>query len=184
MLLAWRSMVTLCAHPPAGEAFGLDRDAFVARFGGVFEHSPWVAQAAWEARPFADVAALHAAMVAAVDAAPREQQLELIRAHPDLAGREAAQGRLSEASTREQRGAGLLDTLGIDRRERLRAINAAYKARFGFPLVICAREHTADSIMATARGRLQGTQEGEERTALGEIAKIARLRLDDLLGGA
>jgi 2-oxo-4-hydroxy-4-carboxy-5-ureidoimidazoline decarboxylase len=176
-------MASACAHP-AEEAGRLDRDAFVARFGGVFERSPWVAEAAWGSRPFADAAALHAAMVAAVRAAPRERRLELIRAHPELAGRDAAEGRLGAASEREQRGAGLLDALDADRRARLGEINAAYAARFGFPLVICVREHDADSIVATAGARLTGEQEVEERTALEEIAKIARLRLDDLLGGA
>src|SRR3954464_4598720 len=89
------------------EADGLDREAFVAAFGGVFEHSPWVAEAAWEARPHGSVAGLHAAMVAAVDAAPADRRLALIRAHPELAGRAAIAGVLTAESTREQSAAGL-----------------------------------------------------------------------------
>ena len=154
----------------------LDRAAFVQRFGGIFEHSPWVAERAWEQRPFADVDDLHRAMVAAVENAPREQQLELIRAHPDLAGRAAIAGELTADSTREQSSAGL-DRLTPDEYEHFTRANAAYRERFGFPFVICVREHTKETILAAAAARLQHDQRDEERTALEEIAKIARLRL-------
>ena len=160
------------------EAGRLDRDAFVARFGAVFEESPWIAAAAWERRPFGSVEELHAAMVAAVAEAPREARLALIRAHPDL----GTKARIGEESTREQAAAGL-DRLTPEQYERITALTAAYRERFGFPFVVCAREHTPDSIIAAAQARTRAGAAEEERTALAEIAKIARLRLDDLLEG-
>jgi OHCU decarboxylase len=163
---------------------GLDADApteaaFVARYGGVFERSPWVARAAWPRAPFAGVDELHQAMVEAVRAAPREDQLALIRAHPELAGREAAAGELTDASTREQASAGL-DRLTASELERWRALNREYFDRFGFPLVVCVREHTRDSILAWAQERLDNDVDAEVEIALEEIAKIARLRLEEL----
>jgi OHCU decarboxylase len=156
---------------------GLDEEeeAFVARYGAIFERSPWVARAAWQGRPFADLDTLHDAMVAAVRAAPRDRQLALIRAHPELAGREA----LSGASEREQASAGL-DDLTAEEAERWRALNSAYRERFGFPLVVCVREHTKASILAWGEERLGRDAEQEIDTALAEIAKIARLRLEEL----
>jgi 2-oxo-4-hydroxy-4-carboxy-5-ureidoimidazoline decarboxylase len=162
------------------DAATLDRHAFAARFGGVFEDSPWVAARAWERRPFASVAALHAAMVAVVDAAPRDERLALIRAHPDLAGKAAIAGDLTPESTREQAAAGL-DRLTPGQHARILAVTAAYRERFGFPFIVCAREHTADSIIAAADARLAHDPDAEERAALAEIAKIAALRLADLV---
>jgi OHCU decarboxylase len=158
----------------------LDRDAFVARFGGVFEDSPWIAGAAWERGPHDSVAALHGAMVAAVDDAPPEARLALIRAHPELAGKAAIAGTLTPESTREQVAAGL-DRLTPEQHARILALTAEYRERFGFPFVVCAREHTAETIIATAAARLAHAPDEEERAALAEIAKIAALRLDDLL---
>jgi 2-oxo-4-hydroxy-4-carboxy-5-ureidoimidazoline decarboxylase len=145
----------------------------------VFEHSPWVAQEALARGPFDGVDELHAAMVDAVHAAPRERQVELIRAHPELAGREAAAGELTAESSREQRGAGL-DRLSHSQFEALRALNRDYRETFGFPLVVFVREHTPDSIIAWGRERLTNSREDEIDTALGEIGKIARARLEDL----
>jgi len=162
------------------DAATLDRDAFVASFGGVFEDSPWIAAAAWDAGPHASVRELLAAMVAAVDGAPRAARLALIRAHPDLAGKAAIAGALTPESTREQAAAGL-DRLTPEQHARILALTAAYRERFGFPFVVCAREHTADSIIAGATARLAHDPDDEERTALAEIAKIAALRLDDLV---
>jgi 2-oxo-4-hydroxy-4-carboxy-5-ureidoimidazoline decarboxylase len=152
----------------------------VAHFGGVFEESPWIAREAWEQRPFESVDALHAAMVWVVEHSPRAARLELIRAHPDLAGKAAIAGALTPESTREQAAAGL-DRLTPLQYERLTALTAAYRERFGFPFVVCAREHTADSIIEAAGSRLERTPDEEEQTALSEIAEIARLRLDDLV---
>jgi OHCU decarboxylase len=157
-----------------------DRDAFVARFGGVFEASPWIAEAAWERGPYASVAALHAAMVAIVDGAPRAARHKLICAHPDLAGKAAIAGTLTLESTREQAAAGL-DRLTPDQHVQILVLTAAYRERFGFPFVICAREHTADSIIAAAAERLTHDPDDEERTALAEIAQIAARRLGDLV---
>jgi OHCU decarboxylase len=158
----------------------MDRDDFVAYFGGVFEESPWIAREAWESRPFGSVDALHAAMVWVVEHSPRAARLELIRAHPDLAGKAAIAGALTPESTREQTAAGL-DRLTPAQYERITTLTAAYLERFGVPFVVCAREHTADSIIATAAARLEARSDEEEQTALSEIAKIARLRLDDLV---
>jgi 2-oxo-4-hydroxy-4-carboxy-5-ureidoimidazoline decarboxylase len=162
------------------DAADLDRDAFVARFGGVFEASSWIAAEAWACGPFRSVAELHGTMVGLVERAPRPPRLALIRAHPDLAGKAAIAGDLTPESTREQVAAGL-DQLTPEQHARILALTAAYRERFGFPFVVCAREHTADSIIATAQGRLAQDPDDEERTALAEIAKIAALRLADLV---
>ena len=155
----------------------LDREAFVAQVGFAFESSPWVAEAAWDERPFGSVGELHAAMVRAVERAPEERQLALIRAHPELTGAEE----LTAASAAEQAAAGLDRQDGGDQ-ARLGRATAAYRERFGFPFVVCVREHTPASIVANAEQRL-GRTPGEERaTALAEIAKIAALRLEDQVG--
>ncbi len=146
----------------------------------LFEHSPWVAEAAWARRPFGSVAELHAALEAAIREAPRERQLELIRAHPELAGREAEERTLTRESTGEQASAGL-DRLTAGELDALRRLNRSYRERFGFPMIVCVREHTKDSIIAWGTARLEHSREREIGIALGEIAKIARLRLADLL---
>ncbi|MGZ4195092.1 MAG: 2-oxo-4-hydroxy-4-carboxy-5-ureidoimidazoline decarboxylase [Solirubrobacteraceae bacterium] len=148
--------------------------------GGLFEHSPWVAEAAWQRRPFASVAELHAALEAAIREAPRERQLDLIRAHPELAGREAQQRTLTRESAHEQASAGL-DRLTSDELEALRRLNRSYRDRFVFPLIVCVREHTKDSILAWGNARLEHSHDQEIDIALGEITKIARLRLADLI---
>jgi OHCU decarboxylase len=158
----------------------LDRAAFVDRFGPLFEHSPWVAEAAWRDRPFSDREELYQALVAAMYAAPRERKLALIRAHPDLAGKAAIEGSLTASSKREQAAAGL-DRLTPDEYEAFTRTNRAYRERFGFPFVVCAREHTKESILRVASERLDNSEDEEIRVALEEIAKIARLRLEELL---
>jgi OHCU decarboxylase len=158
----------------------LDRAAFVQRFGPLFEHSPWVAEAAWRDRPFGDPEELYEALVAAMHAAPRERKLALISAHPDLAGKAAVEGTLTDSSRREQAAAGL-DRLTPDEYEAFTRTNAAYRERFGFPLVVCAREHTKESILRVASERLGNSEDEEIRVALEEIAKIARLRLEEVL---
>ena len=158
----------------------LDEDAFAAAFSGVFEHSPWVARTAWRRSPFASVADVHLAFEEAVRNGGPERQIALIRAHPELAGRAAAEGAMTVESTREQASAGLSRLAPADL-ARLTALNAAYGERFGFPMVICVREHTVASILAWGEHRLERSPEDERQTALLEIAKIAHLRLDDLL---
>lgn len=159
-----------------------DRATFVAAIGFAFEDSPWLAEAAWTRRPFASLDALHAAMTETLRSAPEERKLALIAAHPDLAGRVAREGRLTPASRDEQTGAGL-DVLTPAQSARFDAVNAAYRTRFGFPFVICAREHDASSILAALEARLHNGRTAEIATALDEIEKIARLRLHAAVRG-
>lgn len=158
----------------------LDRDAFVSLLGAVFEHSPWVADGAWARRPFADVAALHRAMVEAMRRAGRERQLQLIRAHPELAGAAAVRGELTAASRSEQRGAGLSSADDADL-ARFRAFNAAYREKFGFPFIIAVRGRSRPEILAVFAERLEHDAETEFAQALHEIARIAELRLAALI---
>jgi urate oxidase/2-oxo-4-hydroxy-4-carboxy-5-ureidoimidazoline decarboxylase len=157
---------------------GADRAGFVERFGSTFESSPWVAEEAWEEGPFGSASELHAAMVRIVERAPSERQLALIRAHPELAGTEL---RLTPESAAEQADAGL-DRLDHEQAARLARATSAYREKFGFPFVVCVREHTPESIIRSAEARLSSTAEEETRTALDEIAKIAALRLEENVG--
>ena len=154
----------------------MDVAEFVAAVGHVFEHSPWIAQRAAERRPFAGVADLHEKMCGVVKSAPQVEQLALIRAHPDLVGRMAQP--LTPESESEQAAAGLT-RLSPDERDAFGRYNAAYRERFGFPFVICARENRKDAILAAFPRRLENTREAEIATAIDEICKIARLRLLD-----
>lgn len=166
--------------PTVTDLNSLDRAAFTAALGHLFEHSPWVADETWPKRPFRDAAHLHAELCATMRGAARERQLALIQAHPDLAGRLAQQNQLTAESTREQASAGL-NRLSAEELARFQARNNAYRARFGFPFIICARLNARDAILAAMETRSGNTTEAEFRTALGEIEKIARLRLDDFL---
>ena len=156
-----------------------DREAFVATYGPLFEHSPWVAEAAYANGPYADREALLEGFVAVLDAAPEERQVALVRAHPDLAGKAAIEGTLTEDSQREQASAGL-DRLSPGEFEAFTRANAAYHERFDLPFVICVRDHDKESILAAAEARLHNDYETELRTALGEIARIAHHRLEAL----
>ena len=162
------------------EINSLSRDEFVRLIGSVFEQSPWIANAAWPKRPFASREALHAALCEIVACAGAEKQLALIRSHPDLAGRLAFAGALTAASAREQAGAGL-DQLTPEETRRFRKNNAAYRAKFGFPFVICARHNRKEAILNGFRARLPNSRQQEVQTALQEIFKIAELRLNDLI---
>ncbi len=153
---------------------------FVTTLGGIFEHSPWVAEGAATTRPFADVATLHRAMSAVVDAAGNAAQLQLIRAHPELASRAAMAGDLTESSNREQGGAGL-KSLTPAQFEQLMQLNRDYGARFGFPFILAVKGHDPDSIIATLGARLAHSPEQEQRTALEQIDRIARFRLEELV---
>lgn len=157
-----------------------DRAAFTAALGHLFEHSPWVAEETWPERPFRDAAHLHAALCARMRAAPRERQLALIRAHPDLAGRLARQRQLTAESTREQASAGL-DRLTDAELATFVRLNAAYTEKFGFPFIICARLNAKDAIVQAMRHRVENDPAAEFDAALAEIAKIAQLRLADAL---
>lgn len=160
-----------------------DRDGFVAALGSLFEHSPWVAEETYGQRPFRDAAHLYRALCTTMQGAPAERRLALIRAHPDLAGRLARRGELTPESAREQAAAGL-DRLAEAERDALEELNTAYRERFGFPFVICARLNDLGSIRAAMEARLSNSAEAEHAAALAEIEKIAWLRLTDKLGGA
>jgi OHCU decarboxylase len=153
----------------------LTRDAFIARFGPVYEASPWVAEAVWPAAARGELDDLHAlarAMRAAVDDAPREQKLALIRAHPQL----AVAGRMAEASVREQKGAGL-DQCSPEELESFRSLNAAYLARFGHPFIVAVAGLSRGDILAAFADRLENDAEAEFATAIEQIHRIAGFRL-------
>ena len=148
--------------------------------GPLFEHSPWIAQAAAALRPFQTVEEMHRALLGVVASSPREKKLALIQAHPDLAGKLAVSGNLTEQSTVEQRSA-RLDRLSPDQFARMSALNADYKGRFGFPFIICVRDHTQDQIFEAFEHRLTLSLEVEMETALVQIGRIAWHRLIDLI---
>jgi len=157
-----------------------DRAAFTAALGHLFEHSPWVAEETWPRRPFRDAAHLHAALCATMLAAPPARQFALIRAHPDLAGRLAQQKKLTAESNREQASAGLDQLTDAELAEFTR-LNDTYKAKFGFPFIICARLNAKSDILAAMHARLPHDAATEHAAALAEIGKIAQLRLQDIL---
>lgn len=157
-----------------------DKKQFVQIIGPVFEHSPWIAETAWKQRPFANFQNLHWALCETVKNSDEEKQLALIRAHPDLAGRAALAGTLSRESTGEQGSAGL-NKLSPEEIDLFQKQNATYKNKFGFPFVICARLNKKEAILAGFEQRLKNSREQEIKTALEEIFKIARLRLNDLI---
>jgi 2-oxo-4-hydroxy-4-carboxy-5-ureidoimidazoline decarboxylase len=165
------------------ELNAMDSDAFVAALGPVVEHSPWVAREAWRRRPFGSPASLQLAFEAALRTAPPERRLELLRAHPELAGGEAAAGELTADSAREQ-SAARLDRLAPAELAALRALNADYRGRFGFPFIVCVREHSVESLLAWGRARLERDPEAEVATALAEVGKIVGLRLRELVTDA
>jgi len=157
------------------ELNSLPRKDFVRTVGPVFEHSPWIADATWPKRPFRDIVHLHQTLCDTVRAASQDQQLALIRAHPDLVTRM----KLTAESQREQASAGLT-SLTLSEISNFETSNKQYKEKFGFPFVICARLNNKDAILAGFRTRLQNTRDAEIKTALEEIYKIAKLRLNDL----
>lgn len=157
---------------------GLDDPAFVRAFGDVAEHSPWVAGAAAAARPFADRDGMVRAFVAAIMAADSEAQTELVLAHPDLAGRAAVAGDLTDDSAREQAGAGL-DTLTPEEFVTFTRANADYRARFGFPFILAVRNADKYTILDAFRTRLRNTAEAELAEALRQICHIVSFRLED-----
>ena len=160
-----------------------DLPRFLAVCGPLYEHSPWVAERAFSRRPFDSREALHKALVAAVRAATPDEQTALIRAHPDLVGKLAREGRLTAASTGEQAAAGL-DSLSAEEIAAFERYNQAYRDRFGFPFVICARENRKEAILAAFPIRLANSPEQERATALAEIGRIGWLRIVDAVSNA
>ena len=162
---------------------GMDRATFVATFGQVFEHSPWIAEAAFDRGLPADADradGLHRALCTVLRAAPDERKKALIDAHPDLAGRLARAGRLTADSSKEQASAGL-DQLTDAERARFTALNDAYKARFGFPFIMAVKGRSTAEILAAFERRLANDAATEQSAALAQIERIALLRLRDLL---
>jgi OHCU decarboxylase len=159
----------------------LDKEKFVATLGGLFEASPWIAAVTWRARPFKDANALHQALCGVMFGATLEQKVTLIRAHPDLVGKAALAGTLMPESAGEQASAGL-HKLTPGEINNFKRLNTEYREKFGFPFVICVRENKKESILAGFSARIRNTREQEIDTALTEIAKIAYLRLIDILG--
>lgn len=160
------------------EVNGLDAAAFVARFGGIAEHSPWVAAHAATAGPFDTLTAFHAAMTAAIAAADATTQRQFLGAHPDLAGRAAVAGELTAASTGEQAAAGL-DRLTAEEMARFQDLNGRYAGRFGFPFIMAVRHADKHAILAAFDRRVRNDPATEMATALAEVGKILWMRLLD-----
>ena len=151
---------------------------FIARYGGIFEHSPWVAERAyWDGISPEDV---HAAMVAAFRAGSHAERLAVLRAHPDLAGKLAAAKRLTADSTAEQASAGL-DALTDEERARFTALNESYTSKHGFPFIIAVRDHTKASILEAFERRISNTNDQEFEEASRQVERIAELRLEAAL---
>jgi len=174
----------IATHPPveALKPSEMPKDEFVSRFGGIFEHSPWIAEAAWslELGPAHDCAAgVHNALARIFRSASMARRLEVLKAHPDLAGKLAQARRLTAASTAEQASAGL-DALTDAERAEFEALNGAYTAKFGFPFIIAVRDNTKAAILAAFRRRLDQDAETEFAEACTQVERIALLRLKDL----
>jgi len=152
------------------------RDAFIAAYRDLFEHSPWVIERAADAQPFAN---LHAGLMHVVAQATPDEQLALIRAHPELAGKAAIDRMLTDASTDEQASAGL-DRLTPEEFANFHALNQAYREKFGFPFIICVRKTNKAGILAAMEDRLTHDRATEFATALHEIGEIVRLRLEPI----
>lgn len=159
------------------------RAQFVQHLGGIFEHSPWVAEAAWQSRPFADVASLHAAMVAAVRAAPHARQLAFLRAHPELAGKAMVDQSLTAESTNEQTRSGLTQCTPREF-ARLQELNTAYKHKFGWPFILAVLQLDRQAIIRIFAERLEKPAAEEFESCLVNIERITRLRLDMQVGEA
>jgi 2-oxo-4-hydroxy-4-carboxy-5-ureidoimidazoline decarboxylase len=173
--------VELAAVLAAVSALG-ERE-FVERFGGLFEHSPWVARRAWQKKPFPSLDALHAAMMQAVAEAKREEQLALLRAHPELAGAEAKDGVLSAASSSEQGRLGFLQ-LTREEVEAMERLNRRYRERHGFPCIVALRLHASRStVVAEMERRAAHDSSVEFENALEQIGHITRGRLEKIVDG-
>ena len=176
-----RECTLACVELAAVNALG-ERE-FVERFGGVFEHSPWVAQRAWSRRPFGSVDALHEAMMQVLAEAGKKEQLALVCAHPELAGAEAKQGALTADSSSEQ---GRLGFLQLTREEfqGMARLNRRYRERHGFPCIVALRLHaTRESVLAEMVRRTEEDSDSEFRNALEQIGHITRGRLGKLFNG-
>lgn len=161
----------------------ISRDEFVCRFGGVFEHSPFIAERAYDDGFVSDVLTVdraHTELVAIFRAASPEERLGVLRAHPDLAGRLAIAGELTEDSKKEQAGAGL-DRLSAEEHARFTELNAAYTEKFGFPFIVAVKGLNKDDILAAFETRINNSRDEEFKTAAEQVEKIALLRLESML---
>jgi OHCU decarboxylase len=158
----------------------MDRERFVAEFGGLFQGQPWIAEQAYDARPFEDVYALRRAFHDALFEAPPDRQVELIQSYPDIGSVFRSDTTPSVLSVKDQAFAGL-DRLDSDEIHNLGDLTSAYRKKFGFPLIIAVRENTKETILRSGNARLNNSAAAEQATALVEIAKIANLRLFDLV---
>lgn len=156
----------------------MDPAAFVAAFADIAEHSPWVAERAAAERPFRDRPAIIDGFARAVRSADADDRLALLRAHPDLAGRAAIAGQIGADSRSEQAGAGL-DRLTADEFTRFTKMNTAYRDRFGFPFILAVRGATKHDILAAFEARIDNDRAGEFETALEQVCRIMRFRLED-----
>ena len=162
------------------EINALSTPGFVETFGSLYEHSPWIAEAAAGLRPFRDLGDMLAKMETVVSTAAEDKRLALLRAHPELAGKAAIDGTLTEASTEEQASAGL-DRMHKHEFDALTQMNAKYSERFGFPFIICVKLTNKAGILQALATRLENTFDEEFETALAEVGKIVRLRLEGLV---
>lgn len=159
------------------------RDEFISRFGGVFEHSPFIAERAYDdgfVGETLDVDRVHTALVAIFRAASPEERLGVLRAHPDLAGRLAIAGELTEDSKKEQAGAGL-DRLSAEEHQRFTELNRAYVEKFGFPFIIAVKGLDKQAILSAFEKRIDNNRDAEFETATAQVERIALLRLEALL---
>lgn len=164
------------ALPTAAELSMYSKEAFIDAVGSVYEKSPWIAERAYEARPFESLSALRDALRAACTAATDEEHVALLRAHPDLAGKAALAGELTAESTEEQRRSGL-GSLTADEMKRFNELNGAYKAKFGFPFILAVRNANKATILASFAARLHNSAHEERSTAIAQVHKIAWMRL-------
>ena len=160
-----------------GELNGMDRQVFVTELGDIFEHSPWIVEAAYNERPFSNLQKLYQALTDTVRRADAARQTALIAAHPDLAGNAAREGAMTSNSKLEQASAAL-DRLSEQEFEKFHKLNNAYRAKFGLPFIICVRRHGRESILRQFERRIANDEAAERGTALDEIFRIAGLRLD------
>src|ERR1700760_3074417 len=170
------SVAVRAAEPDMAAINAMDQATFVAKFGGIFEKSPWVAESAWSRKLFASLDEMHAAMVSVARYAPLPKQLALLQAHPDLAGKEAQAGAMTASSVSEQASAGL-NALSKAEMTQISDLNAAYKQKFGFPFIIAVRMHTKEGIFFEFNRRLANETQAEFANDLQNVYAITRLRL-------
>ena len=154
----------------------MSQEEFTAALGEIWEKTPTITQKSWHSRPFKHIESVYQAMVAIVNGMSETEKLTLIKAHPDL----GSKAKMAKASVQEQAGVGL-NRLSVEEYQRFQSLNQAYKDKFGFPFIIAVKSHTKESILLAFEERLENSLEDEKQTALTEISKIARFRLDSIL---